>query len=57
MKTLPSCILSTSDHKKSTRWLRVRGADSTGKKAKRSIHRHERHESRHLIRQDLETFS
>lgn len=57
MKTLHPCILSTSDHKKSTRWLRVRGADSTGKKAKRAIHRHERHESRLQIRQALQSLA
>lgn len=48
--------LADPHHKKSTLWLRLRGASSTGKKAKRMIHRTERHESRQELRNiQLET--
>lgn len=49
-------ILNASSGKfvRGNHWLRIHGAASTGKKAKRSLHRQERHETRQILRKALE---
>ena len=48
-------LLNTTEHKRSTHWMRLRGAASTGKKAKRAIHREERRQTKIQIRQALDS--
>lgn len=55
MPSILDCLLNQPGHRKSTHWLRVRGADSRGKKAKRAIHREERRQTKAQIRQALES--
>lgn len=50
---LDRLVSNTGEFKQSTHWLRIRGAASTGKKAKRAIHREERRETRRQLRDAL----
>jgi hypothetical protein len=49
VKTEPESILETTFRRSAT-WLKKTGTGYAGKKAKRLIHRRDRHESRHQLR-------
>lgn len=49
-------ICKKPEHKRGQHWLRMRGAAGVGKPAKRIIHRKERHQTRHELRIEIESF-
>lgn len=55
MPSILDRLLNNTEHRKSTHWLKVRGAAGTGKKAKRAIHREERRITKHQIRAAMES--
>lgn len=49
--TLPAAESSTTIFRRGLTWLRDSGAAATGKKAKRLLHRRDRHQVRQQLRQ------
>lgn len=54
---MKTCHIDDPEHRKSLSWLKIRGIGATGKKAKRKLHRRERHQTRQQIRTQLQTTS
>jgi hypothetical protein len=55
MRSILDRLINQPGHRKSTHWLKIRGADSKGKKAKRRIHREERRATKAQLRQSLDS--